>query len=58
MRKLLLLEDDTVLGEGICLALKSSETDVTLCRTLSEGRLWWTVSGSTGANMWMKTLFP
>ena len=38
MRKLLLLEDDTVLGEGICLALKSSETDVTLCRTLSEGR--------------------
>ena len=38
MRKLLLLEDDTVLGQGICLALKSSETDVTLCRTLSEGR--------------------
>lgn len=38
MRKLLLLEDDDILGEGICLALKSSEIDVTLCRTLSEGR--------------------
>lgn len=38
MRKLLLLEDDEILGEGICLALKSSEIDVTLCRTLSEGR--------------------
>lgn len=38
MWKILLLEDDTVLGEGICLALKNSETDVALCRTLSEGR--------------------
>ena len=38
MRKLLLLEDDNTLGQGICLALKSSETDVALCRTLSEGR--------------------
>ena len=38
MRKLLLLEDDTALGEGIRLALKSSETEITLCRTLSEGR--------------------
>lgn len=39
MRKLLLLEDDTALGEGIHLALKSGETKITLCRTLSEGRL-------------------
>lgn len=39
MRKLLLLEDDTALGEGIRLALKSGETEITLCRTLSEGRL-------------------
>ena len=38
MRKLLLLEDDTALGEGIRLALKSGETEITLCRTLSEGR--------------------
>ena len=38
MRKLLLLEDDNALGQGICLALKSGETDVVLCRTLSEGR--------------------
>ena len=37
MRKLLLLEDDTALGEGIRLALKSGETEITLCRTLSEG---------------------
>ena len=36
MRKLLLLEDDTALGEGIRLALKSGETEITLCRTLSE----------------------
>lgn len=41
MKKLLLLEDDAVLGEGICLALKSGETDVTLCRTLSQGRQLW-----------------
>ena len=33
MRKLLLLEDDTALGEGIRLALKSGETEITLCRT-------------------------
>lgn len=38
MRKLLLLEDDTALGEGIRLALKSGDTEITLCRTLSEGR--------------------
>ena len=38
MKKLLLLEDDAALGEGIRLALKSGETEITLCRTLSEGR--------------------
>lgn len=38
MRKLLLLEDDTALGEGIRLALKHDEAEITLCRTLSEGR--------------------
>ena len=38
MRKILLLEDDTVLGEGICLALKSSEMEMILCRTLFDGR--------------------
>ena len=38
MRKLLLLEDDIALGEGIRLALKGGETEITLCRTLSEGR--------------------
>lgn len=38
MKRLLLLEDDAALGEGICLALKGGETEITLCRTLSEGR--------------------
>ena len=38
MQKVLLLEDDTALGEGICLALKSGEIEIMLCRTLSEGR--------------------
>lgn len=38
MWKLLLLEDDTALGRGICLGLKNSDIDVTLCSTLSQGR--------------------
>ena len=38
MQRLLLLEDDAALGQGICLALKHGEINVTLCRTLSEGR--------------------
>lgn len=38
MQRLLLLEDDAALGQGICLALKHGEISVTLCRTLSEGR--------------------
>lgn len=38
MRKLLLLEDDAALGRGICLALRDSDVDVTLCSTLAQGR--------------------
>lgn len=38
MRRLLLLEDDTALGQGICLVLKNGDVDVTLCRTLADGR--------------------
>lgn len=39
MKRILLLEDDLALGEGIWLALKSGTTDVSLCRTLKEGKL-------------------
>lgn len=38
MRKILLLEDDAALGEGIRLALKGGDLEIALCRTLSEGR--------------------
>ena len=38
MKHILLLEDDAALGRGICLALNSGETDVTLCDTLAQGR--------------------
>lgn len=38
MQRLLVLEDDAALGQGIRLALKSGDADVTLCRTLAEGR--------------------
>jgi len=38
MKHILLLEDDSALGRGICQALKSSETDVTLWNTLCQGR--------------------
>lgn len=38
MRKLLLLEDDDALGQGIRLALQSPQADIALCRTLAEGR--------------------
>lgn len=38
MERLLLLEDDLALGEGVRLALQSEERPVTLCRTLAEAR--------------------
>ena len=38
MERLLLLEDDLALGEGVRLALQSEERQVTLCRTLAEAR--------------------
>lgn len=38
MRKLLLLEDDGALGQGICLALKDGTVQVTRCDTLAQGR--------------------
>ena len=37
-QRLLLLEDDSALGEGIALALRGGEMDVTLCRTVSDAR--------------------
>ena len=38
MQHILLLEDDGALGQGICLALQSGALQVTLCRTMAEGR--------------------
>lgn len=38
MRKLLLLEDDAALGQGIRLALAGGDVSVTLCGTLAQGR--------------------
>ena len=35
MKKLLIVEDDRALGDGLCMALKSPEVELTLCRTLS-----------------------
>lgn len=38
MKKILLLEDDAALGQGICLALNSEHTAVTHCKDLLQGR--------------------
>lgn len=38
MQKILLLEDDIALGNGVCLALQGPAVEITLCRTLAEGR--------------------
>lgn len=38
MQKILLLEDDTTLGNGIRLALQSTSVQITLCRTLAQAR--------------------
>ena len=38
MKSILIVEDDRALGEGLCLALKDPELDLTLCRTLSAAR--------------------
>lgn len=38
MQKLLLLEDDTTLGNGIFLALQSPDLQITVCRTLAQAQ--------------------
>ena len=38
MKSVLIVEDDRALGDGLCLALKSPELDLTLCRTLASAR--------------------
>ena len=38
VKRILLVEDDTTLGQGIRLALQSAEIQTTLCRTLEEAR--------------------
>ena len=41
MKRILLLEDDVTLGNGIRLALQNDTQQITLCRTLAEGRAAW-----------------
>ena len=38
MKRMLLVEDDSMLGNGICLALQSDELQINLCKTLAEAR--------------------
>ncbi len=38
MNRVLIIEDDTALGQGICLALQSETLRVSVCRTLTEAR--------------------
>lgn len=38
MQHLLIVEDDNALGQGVRLALQGPEVEITLCRTLTEGR--------------------
>lgn len=38
MQQLLIIEDDAALGQGVRLALQGPQVDITLCRTLAEGR--------------------
>ncbi len=38
MQKILLVEDDAALGQGICLTLKGSSVQIHLCQTLAQGR--------------------
>lgn len=41
MERLLILEDDLALGEGVRLALQGDDRPVTLCRTLAQARRRW-----------------
>ena len=45
MKQILLLEDDVTLGNGIRLALQNDTQQITLCRTLAEGRTAWEQGG-------------
>ena len=45
MKQILLLEDDMTLGNGIRLALHNDAQQITLCRTLAEGRAAWEQGG-------------
>lgn len=45
MKQILLLEDDMTLSNGIRLALQNDTQQITLCRTLAEGRAAWEQSG-------------
>ena len=45
MEKLLLVEDDLALGQGVRLALQTEDRPVTLCRTLAQARQAWEGEG-------------
>jgi len=45
MKKILLVEDDAALGQGICLALNGESTFVTHCKNLLQGRRALSASG-------------
>lgn len=38
MKRILIVEDDRTLGDGLCLALRGPEAEAALCRTLSAAR--------------------
>lgn len=38
MKRILIVEDDRALGDGLCLALRSPEAEAALCRSLSAAR--------------------
>ena len=38
MKRILIVEDDRALGDGLCLALRDPSLELTLCRTLSAAR--------------------
>ena len=40
MHRLLIVEDDVALGQGVRLALQSERLEVTVCRTIAEARAW------------------
>lgn len=53
MERLLILEDDLALGEGVRLALQGDDRPVTLCRTLAQARQALEEAGPFALRSWM-----